>query len=290
MNLATPPRRFGELRSLLHTARPNAQRWDELCTLVDRWPDVEELVDRILPYACAQLGAHWPDELRKISADARAQCISHSPPPCTALCLELDLSYHYFLPTQRLTNSSFARMLESEWFGASAISLTLSNQPVGDEALLALSQAPLLSGLEHLTLDYTCVGPKGLEHLAHSPLHTRLEKLSLANLELDDVAMNALAQGELLTHLKRLDISRNRVSDVGIRHLVNQERSCALRDLDLSFNALTDEGAFLLAATSHLPELERLIMDYNDVGISGWRALVLAPHLLHAEVSCYPVR
>lgn len=178
-------RDFGNLRSLLH-ARPNAQRWDELCTLIDRWPCALDLARRILPY--------------------------------------------------------------------------------------------------------TCVTHKGLAALSKTPQNTRLRSLSIANLDLDNRAMSALHSGYLLDHLEHLNISRNAITDRGIDVLTSTRPKLAMRHIDLSFNTLTDASAFALAAAKNLPHIARLAIDYNDVGLAGWRALMHAPHLWRAEVSFYPVR
>lgn len=279
---------FGEIRSVL-AQPPDPMRWRHLCQLLDHATDRHAIITQALPYIMAHLHA-WPEHMRVASPGAHKSILENTLlPPSLALCAHIDLSHNAILSTSRLTTNRLRQLADSSLFLASATHLDVSGQPIGNQALLAITDSPHFSHLHTLHLDNTCVDLPGLE-LALPTLHlesSALERLTLSHLKLTDDTFELLFERGYLHQLEHLDLSHNALSDRALaRTLPHLTRALSLTTLSLAFNKLTDQSAALLADTPHLCQLTRLDLDYNLITGHGARTLSHSPHLWHTDIIC----
>lgn len=115
-------------------------------------------------------------------------------------------------------------------------SLSLVQNPLGDEGAVSLAEAARLSGLETLHLDDCAVGSDGIAALAGSPNARGLAHLSLCG---------------------------NPLGDAGLEAMVRSEELKVLGSLALHKCEITAEGARCLGASSLLEDLEELVFSMN---------------------------
>jgi uncharacterized protein (TIGR02996 family) len=90
--------------------------------------------------------------------------------------------------------------------------LSLANNPVGDEGLIALANSALLGGVRSLWLSRCGIGDAGVTALAASPRAAGLCSLDLARNQITDRGAEALARSPHLGQLKNLTLNDNPLS------------------------------------------------------------------------------
>lgn len=279
---------FGEIRSIL-SRPPDATRWRHLCQLVDDASDHRAIITQALPYIIAHLPP-WPEQMRVASPDAHRRLLEEEHiPPSLAMCTHINLSHNAMVSSKRLTTNRLCQLADSSLFLASATRLDLRGQPIGNHALHTLADSPHFAHLHTLHLDNTCVDLRGLEQaLPTLPIAPCvLEHLTLSHLKLPDDAFTLLFERGYLHQLTHLDLSHNELSDRALSlTLPRLDRPLALTTLRLAFNKLTDQSATLLAASTHIPHLTHLDLDYNLITGHGARTLSHSPHLWHTDILC----
>lgn len=93
--------------------------------------------------------------------------------------------------------------------------LELSNNPLGDDAMLAFHTEPGLAALSVLGLQQTRLGDEGLRLLLESPLAARLRVLDLRKNLLTDEAARLLAHSGALRSIATLYLGGNRIGAAG---------------------------------------------------------------------------
>ena len=156
-----------------------------------------------------------------------------------------------------------------------------------DESTIAIADS--VKNLQNLRSLYLNLGDIGrLNKL--TPLFqslTRLQEFSigwkLRSLVVDTEVPKLLDDLKVLKNLTKLDLSSNAITDQDILSLSEAlENMNFLRTLDLSHNKIGDNGVLLLAEViaRNLPNLEELILNYNNITNSGARHLpeILGKH------------
>jgi uncharacterized protein (TIGR02996 family) len=104
--------------------------------------------------------------------------------------------------------------------------LDLSAQPLGDDGVARLADAPLLAHAHGLNLGSTFVGDDGLEALAHSPHLTALRELYLNDNPITDEGIRQLVLSPIAEQLEILDVRATQVGDDGVeilRHMLDDK-------------------------------------------------------------------
>jgi hypothetical protein len=105
-----------------------------------------------------------------------------------------------------ITGADVAALARAPW-AANVRSLSLSNNPVGDEGATLIASSVGLSNLEHLELAHAGVGAVGARALLTSRSLSRLRDLELGSNELGGDALDLLLDRASLPSLRYLQIS-----------------------------------------------------------------------------------
>lgn len=240
---------IGELRSLL--AAPCQDHWETLLALLIRWPDLDELVEVILPY-CHQALKRWPDEPRRLnSLNPHLSPLQYT--LISWLCHELELKPstalsptwqtpplwdHLKLHTQpHDAHKELILAHSASWRGLSLVGCELSL-----EQAYALLDWPIYDALHTIALtDYSYQDSQG------------------ANQWLAEVFLN-----KPLANLQHLDLSSHRQLTPELLYIIFQSPSTAnLHTLDLSDCYIQDECLEILLDAPYLRHLERINIRYN---------------------------
>ena len=179
-------------------------------------------------------------------------------------------------------------------------SLDISENLMGDDALIALAQTTALPRLDVLRIKATGVGARGLGVLGASDLGTRLRAIDLARNQVDDHGLAALLEGKL-SALDALDLAASALTFRGVRTLATSPIAARLKHLTITgldvgsldplLNAdmpelrslvadrFDDDAARLLATARGLPALHSMVFTARDLTDAGARALAESPHL-----------
>ncbi len=122
-------------------------------------------------------------------------------------------------------------------------SIHLSNSPIGDAALEALSKLPKLS---RISMQQNAFTDAGLAHLAEMQ-QLRSLWIGMSKGQITDAGLAHLAG---LEDLEQLDVQKSQITDAGLEHLYGLK---SLRNLYLSTSPVTDKG--LAALRAALPNL-----------------------------------
>jgi uncharacterized protein (TIGR02996 family) len=189
----------------------------------------------------------------------------------------LDLSYCSVGPEE-------ARKLASARFGALA-ELKLCGNKIGPEGMAALARAPALARLTLLDLLDNEIGPEGARVLAASPALASLQSLELARNWIGPDGAKALAGSPFLSRLRHLSLWRNDIGARAARTVMLSPHLARLWSLDLSDSNFTDATAGVVAASTPLHQLRRLVLARNErFTEQGERVLAASsrlPYLLH---------
>lgn len=247
---------FGELRARLHGA-PNAQSWEEIVRLLDRWPDLVELEEQIIPYAAQHL-ARWPDSMR-------------------------------IAPQEWLT-----RMLDGEQIAGLSLVRTMVAQGMSlrDAQVARMAQIPALKELRALDLMDNDIGPDGVRALLGAVFISTLSVLRLGDNRIGADGAQLIAHSSALQNLRALDLSNPRqaareayamvrrpsqpsigIGALGALHLAQSPWLRALEHLDLAYNAINAAAARVLARAPIARSLVELELSYNAIGSTGLAAL-----------------
>jgi Ran GTPase-activating protein (RanGAP) involved in mRNA processing and transport len=294
--------RFGELRSLLHSA-PSAALWTALCELLHDWP-TPQLGQIAVPYALDHLKA-WPDALRACPLDwikgdphpalPIARAFDHT--TCTDDTLATLARLNPALTSLRARGRITRRGAEAlaEWSALPSLrALDLAHTALGDEGATAIVER-LGPALRHLLLHQCQIGGAGVLAIVRSPGAANLETLRLdANMAADEGAL-ALAHLPCLPTLRALGLgassTRSPVTPRALHALAERGVFDALTHLHLSGATIASAHASALASAR---DARWRMIDLSGCQLppEGLRALLDAPvgaHLAELRLSTNPL-
>lgn len=258
------------LRAAL-TSPPSASVWRALYTsaLALHDADPDRFVQEIVPQLTHTL-ASWPDAARRVPEAELERLVAGQPTSPM-----LPFARALIIAPGRLDEPLHRALSTTEALGQLR-RLDLSCNLLTDDALSALLDAPMLSGVDTLTL-HSC----GLTNTS-LPLFERLGpgERPLRALALGNTPEWQLGDGELansfggrglrqltsargLVALERLDLSGVQLGSAGVRRLMQGAAGWSLRELLLAHAALDDTAAEILIHAEHFPAIERLDLTGN---------------------------
>jgi hypothetical protein len=251
---------FGELRARLHGA-PSVQSWEEIARLIDRWPDLTELEEQIIPYAAQHL-ARWPDSMRIAPQEWLTRMLNGERTP------GLSLVRGVVAQGMSLRDAHVARMAQLPAL-SQLRALDLMDNDIGPDGVRALLGAVFISTLSVLRLGDNRIGADGAQLIAHSSALQNLRALDLSNPR--QAARAAYAMVRPSTNRATFGIG-----SLGALHLAQSPWLRALEHLDLAYNTLNAAAARVLARAPISRSLVELELSYNDIGSTGLAALCSA--------------
>jgi uncharacterized protein (TIGR02996 family) len=195
-----------------------------------------------------------------------------------------------------LTNTHFAGPDDvREFFSAARLdrlrSLVLRNSNFWEgEELAALADTHVAPRLRALDVSGNRIGDAGVRVLASRPEFGNLESFTYRGDEIDyqmlvhATGAGAMADSATLTRLRALDLGDQYVGEGGLRRLVNSPNAAGLERLAVEYNDLGDIGdgwVSDLTASPHLGALRELVLCGNRLGPLGAEELARWPHLEH---------
>ncbi len=161
------------------------------------------------------------------------------------------------------------------------------------EELAALADTPVAERLRSLDVSGNRIGDAGVGVIATRPEFRNLESFIYRGDEIDYQlcvhagGARALAESATLTRLTVLDLGDQYVGDAGLPPLVNSPTVGRLERLVLDYNDLGDSGDEWVSAvvrSSHLSKLRELVLCGNRLGPLGAAELANWPHLERVRV------
>jgi uncharacterized protein (TIGR02996 family) len=140
-------------------------------------------------------------------------------------------------------------------------SLDLSENPLGDDGVIALAETTRLPKLDVLRIKRAGVGARGLAVLGASALGSRLRAIDLARNEVDDNGLAALLASGRLDALESLDLAGSALTVKGVQALVASPVAARIKHLTITG---LDTGALDPLLSADLPELRSLVADRFD--------------------------
>ncbi len=163
-------------------------------------------------------------------------------------------------------------------------SLDLSHNRIGTDGVRLLAASDSLRGLRALELGMNQVDDDGARALAHANWWGQLETLTLSHNQLGDKGVAALAS-VAAPSLRMLRLKCNDIGPLGAQALEHPDLVGQLVHLDLRWNRLGAGGAEALAAAAP-GELRTLVLDRNEIGDAGLRALSRSPLMVGLSELC----
>lgn len=237
---------FGEARSLL--ADPSDAAFEQLCQMVEQWPDAQEQTDVLVPYLHGALQS-WPCEHRRV------------PDAWLHNFLDIDRPEHYALATLLIVDRGHIAQLADQ-----------------------LPHSPHTATLEGLIIDDAGLTWRDLQNVV--PLLSGIKYLSLSGNALHDHGTANLLKHLDLSQLKHLDLSRNRLTAASCLHIA-EAYTLDLHYLDLCHNNIHESGFTTLAMAHGLRHIQELYLRHNPGGPYALDALSHAqwPHLTHLDIN-----
>lgn len=269
---------FGELRSVLHQARPTQKDWTQLCRLIDE-QERQIIEGSVLPYI-ANLLDRWPDHLRVAPLAWLESALPDHDTPMLSLVRVLpahppwsvdvyeDLFYHPNLQTCRRFVARGGRL--------------------SPEVLRALAESPLVEKLTHIDVSNNHLR-QGVRVLFEYGRFDALASFDASGNPLSADDLWTLAHNETLNALTALTLSRCQINTDALRWLAQCDRLISLAHLDLSGNSLDLAAAQVIANTPVLANLSTLNLMYSgcDIDASCREALANSPFLSSAIRELY---
>jgi hypothetical protein len=203
------------------------------------------------------------------------------------------------LETLDLTNTHFAGPDDvREFFAAARLDrlreLVLRNSNFWEgEEIAALADTPVAPRLRRLDVSGNRLSDAGARVLAERPEFGNLEVLSFRADELEHhscvhaAGAEALAESTTLTRLKSLDLGDHYLGDEGVRALVYGPNAGRLERLGVEYNEIGesgDDGLLGVVESPWLTSLRELLFGGNQLGPLGADALANWPHLENMTV------
>ena len=168
-------------------------------------------------------------------------------------------------------------------------SLILRNSNLWEgEELAAIADTPVAPRLRSLDVSGNRVGDTGVRVLASRPEFAGLTSLTYRGDEIDYQMLvhangaGALADSATLTRLTALDLGDQYIGEGGLRRLVNSPNAAGLERLAVEYNDLGDISDGWMAdvvGSPHLGALRELVLCGNRLGRLGAEELAAWPHL-----------
>jgi hypothetical protein len=172
---------------------------------------------------------------------------------------------HLTLQMLNVTPRGFGTLASCQ-FAPQLKSLNLGQNNLGDEGWVHLSKMPL-DNLTELDISGTSGGDLGATALSHSSHLANLRVLRAAWNRISDQGARDIATSDLVSNLLSLDIAENPIGDQGALALASTPGLASLRFLRAgNFSSL---GASYFAKSSHLLNLEGLILNFDDESCKG---------------------
>jgi uncharacterized protein (TIGR02996 family) len=167
--------------------------------------------------------------------------------------------------------------------------LVLRNSTLWEgEELAALADTPVAPRLRSLDVSGNRIGDAGVRVLAARPEFGGLTSFTYRGDEIDYQMLvhangaGALADSVTLTRLRTLDLGDQYIGEGGFQRLANSPNASGLERLVVDYNDLgdiSDEWASDLVESRHLGSLRELVLCGNRLGPLGAEALANWPHL-----------
>ncbi len=155
--------------------------------------------------------------------------------------------------------------------------LVLDDHNIGDEQVLALSEALPHSALKELSIRYGTVTVVGARALARVLPNTKLTQLTLETHPLGNEGISALAEALPRTQLLRLDLWDTGIDLESLKVLASHLVESPLTHLRLSYNKnIRGEGASVLAEFLPRTRIKSLEMSSCEIDARGVKALAKA--------------
>lgn len=200
------------------------------------------------------------------------------------------------LETLDLTNTRFAGAADLRRFFTVArldklrsLVVRNSNWWEGDE-LNALADTPVAARLRSLDVSGNRIGDAGVRVLASRPEFAGLTSFTYRGDEIDYQMLihangaAALADSATLTRLRALDLGDQYIGEGGLRRLIHSPNAAGLERLVVDYNDLgdiSDGWVSDVVGSRHLGALRELVLCGNRLGPLGAEELAQWPHLEH---------
>lgn len=132
-----------------------------------------------------------------------------------------------------------------------------------------LVDSPNLGALTSLSLTMNPLGDEAVQALAASPNCSRLTYLDLMGCGFGNAGAVALGRSPHLACSRHLTLAHNEIGNAGAAALANSPYLAGLEYLALDNNRIRDGGAEALATSPYLGRLESLILWDNEIGPAG---------------------
>ncbi len=156
--------------------------------------------------------------------------------------------------------------------------LVFTSTELGPDQARILSQAPLLSQLQELSINNGDPWTEAVRILGQSPHWRQLSRLSLAYCGLTAEEVRELIGSRMLRNVTALDLTRANL-EVAIQDLVQAPGLRNLRHLELGSCGIDNAGMEALANASGLPRLTSLDLHYNLFTAEGASHFARSPLL-----------
>lgn len=163
--------------------------------------------------------------------------------------------------------------------------LDVSVNQLDDAALIAIANAPSMSGLRWLAVGSGAFTEKGLIALVSSKTLSSLETLRLDGSVLGPKNFAAFLKALKLPKLRALSVGACGLLDQGIEAVCTAKVSSQFESLELQDNKVTQAGLVALAESPHLGALKRLLL--NDAWLgkkANLEILAASPSLAECKV------
>jgi hypothetical protein len=200
------------------------------------------------------------------------------------------------LETLDLTNTHFAGPDDvREFFAAAKLDrlreLVLRNSNFWEgEELSALADTPVASRLRRLDVSGNRLSDAGARVFADRPQFGGLEVLTFRADELEHHSCvyasgaDAIASSTTLTRLTSLDLGDHYIGAEGVRRLVYGANAGRLERLGVEYNEIGDDGILAVVESPWLTNLRELLFGGNRLGRIGAEALANWSHLEKMDV------
>ncbi len=284
---------FTKLRFLLFEP-PGVIVWRQLCRLLDRCPDGEDL-EVALSYAQEHLQV-WPDALRRVPRAWFLGWLRGTSNPRARLARHLDLSglrlgakrvgaLLVAVPTDvelrqlSLRNNRLGPLVQEHplWklsWCQNIESLDMSHNVLGATTLSCFARCAHWSGVESLQLRNTSSGARGLQFLYQCTHLQSLRALDMGSQQLTADDLLFLERIPWLSQLEQLDLSNNPLGDRGLRSVLERWELSGLQTLSMRGASLGKEGLEILSQSRLVPQLEALDLSQNNFGAQGSKSIV----------------
>jgi len=145
------------------------------------------------------------------------------------------------------------------------VSLSLTDNGIGDVGITSLASSSNFSQLQTLSLSHNKISFKGVNSLSCSPHLSKLTNLSLNDNEIGWEGAKSLSTSGNVKHLKKLMLNGCKIGNKGLKYISDSTELSNLMELGLSKNEIGNKGISLLSKSIHVKKLNVLVLNGNDI-------------------------